>query len=341
MNKGRLLDVEAAVVEGIFAGCLLGETAYSMATDLNRRDVPPPEARTWSSTMINKMLRNPRCAGMVSYGGKHRVDPATDWDGWSRVLFDDNGHPLLGSWDRIIDPRQWSQVQFELQLRRQNAGIPAGSNRPAVSAKYLLSGILRCGKCQRGLVGHRSPRENRRTYRCPPSAHGGCASTSISAEPAEKAVEEAMTAYFTQLLTSPAPQDSAPAHADILTDLQATLAGELTRKQNLVDRWTTGNLAETGLTEEDFFHLVAAINRKISGLQDALAAADSSRRPSTHTVEASDWRKGTVNQRRALLRRYLHAVTVLPPANTPGSTRTQRLRERLHPTWRSPQEIAA
>ncbi|WP_431040847.1 recombinase family protein [Streptomyces sp. P1-3] len=60
----------------------------------------PPAARLWSSTMINKMLRNPRYAGMVSYSGKHRVDASKEWDGWSLVLFDDDGPPpagLLGS----------------------------------------------------------------------------------------------------------------------------------------------------------------------------------------------------------------------------------------------------
>ncbi|WP_265934599.1 recombinase family protein [Actinacidiphila bryophytorum] len=84
-DKDKLLHTEAAIVRDIFSGCLNGETAYSLATDLNLRQVPPPEARTWSSIMVNKMLRNPRYAGMVSYGGKHRVDPATDWEGWSRV----------------------------------------------------------------------------------------------------------------------------------------------------------------------------------------------------------------------------------------------------------------
>lgn len=123
-DKGKILEPEAAVVREIFAACLFGQTAYSIATDLNRGGIPSPTGRSWSSTMVNKILRNPRYAGMVSYGGKHRVDPTLDWDGWSRVLFDDDGHPLLGSWERVIDPRQWSQVQFELQLRRQRQVSP-------------------------------------------------------------------------------------------------------------------------------------------------------------------------------------------------------------------------
>lgn len=208
-----------------------------------------------------------------------------------------------------------------------------------MSAKYLLSGILRCGKCGRGLVGHRSPKENRRTYRCPPSAHGGCAGTYIRAEAAEKAVEDAMTAYFIQLLSTPEPHDATSSRTDTITGLRATLETELARKEKLLGRWTSGSLAEAGLTEDDFFQLIAAINRKVSGLQDALAAADAPH-SGAQVPETSDWRKGTVNQRRALLRRYLHGVTVLPPLKPGGGNPTQRLRARLRPTWKTTQELA-
>lgn len=340
-DKGRVLQAEAAVVRDIFAGCLFGQTSYGIATDLNRQHVSPPEARTWSSTMVNKMLRNPRYAGMVSYGGKHRVDPATDWDGWSRVLFDDDGHPLLGCWDPLVDPRQWSQVQFELQLRRQKAGIAPGTHLPAVSAKYLLSGILRCGKCRRGLIGHYSKKEQRRNYRCPPSAHGGCGGTCISATPTEEAVEEAMSLYFARLLT--ASDDNAPAtEPQDLTDLQATLTHHLARKKELVARWSAGTLTDAGLTEEDFYQLVGALNHKISSLQETLSAHTEPSALIRPAVDAAGWRHGTVNQRRALIRRYLHDIRVLPPVGkTPGTSSTERVRQRLRPTWKTTEELTA
>ncbi|MCL2733684.1 MAG: recombinase family protein [Actinomycetia bacterium] len=339
-DKGKVFGPEAAVVRDIFAGCLFGQTAYSIATDLNRRNIASPTGRSWSSTMVNKMLRNPRYAGMVSYGGKHRVDPATDWDGWSRVLFDEEGHPLLGCWDPIIDPQQWSQVQFELQLRRQKAGIAPGTHLPAVSAKYLLSGILRCGKCQRGLVGHYSKKDKRRNYRCPPSAHGGCGGTCISAITAEEAVEEAMATYFSRLLAAREGSVTTDGPRQDLTELQATLAGELARKQALVARWNTGTLTEAGLTEEDFFQLVGSLNRKISSLQETLTANAESSSPPRMAVDAAGWRNGTVNQRRTLMRRYLHGIRVLPPAASPGGNPAQRVRQRLRPTWKTTEELA-
>ncbi|WP_328390271.1 hypothetical protein OHS81_35730 [Streptomyces sp. NBC_00400] len=45
---------------------------------------------------VAKMLRNPRYAGMVSYAGNTGSRPATAGDGWSLVLFDDEGRRPVG-----------------------------------------------------------------------------------------------------------------------------------------------------------------------------------------------------------------------------------------------------
>ncbi|MFJ6604913.1 recombinase family protein [Streptomyces lydicus] len=130
-RKGQLVPHEADLVVRIFQDFMSGESAYSIARSFNAEGIQPPAARTWSSTMVAKMLRNPRYAGMVSYAGKHRVQAATAGDGWSLVLFDDEGRPLLGSWEPVIAPKLWSQVQFEWQRRRQKAGIKPGESGTA------------------------------------------------------------------------------------------------------------------------------------------------------------------------------------------------------------------
>ncbi|OIJ88964.1 hypothetical protein BIV25_35345 [Streptomyces sp. MUSC 14] len=209
-SKGQLVEDEAKVVADIFKDCLTGETAYAIATQLNRRGVTPPAAKQWSSTMVDKMLRNPRHAGLVAYSGKPRVAAATAWDGWSKVIFDDDGRPLAGCWTAIVSPKTWSQVQFELQPRRHKQGLPAGTHRPAVAVKYELSGILTCGFCKRGLVGHKSNEGKNHYYRCPATAHGGCGKTHIAAEPVEDAIATGMTAFLARLLQA---SEAAPAPA--------------------------------------------------------------------------------------------------------------------------------
>ncbi|MER7394017.1 recombinase family protein [Streptomyces sp. NPDC000151] len=185
-HKGELIPDEADLVVRIYQDFLSGESAYAIARRFNAEGIKPPEARTWSSNMINKMLRNPRYAGMVAYGGRHRVGGARNDDGWSLVLFDDDGRPYLGSWEPIIAPKLWSQVQFELQRRRQQAGIQPGKARPAPVRKYFLSAVLRCSKCDRGLVGHaykqrKTGRSSATTSAHPPSEEAAAEHPSLPA----------------------------------------------------------------------------------------------------------------------------------------------------------------
>jgi DNA invertase Pin-like site-specific DNA recombinase len=133
-SKGTLLPAEAELITRIFTHFLTGETAYSIATALNREGIKPPAASLWSSTMINKILRNPRYAGMVAYAGQHRIEPASDSDGWTKVLFDDAGLPLLGSWVPIVTPKVWSQVQFELQRVLELAAFQLAVGQRALPA---------------------------------------------------------------------------------------------------------------------------------------------------------------------------------------------------------------
>lgn len=339
-GKGKLLLPEAEVVQHIYRQCLTGESAYGIATKFNKDGLRPPEAKQWSSTMITKMLRNPRYCGMVSYGGQHRIDPAVEHDGWSRVLFDEEGRPLLGSWDQIVEPRDWSQVQFELQLRRQKQGLAPGQKRPSVAVKHVLTGVLTCCKCTRGLIHSAKTKNSCRAYRCPPSAFGGCAGISISADVAEAAISEAFEAFLVKQFQA-ADLPAGPGGHPI--DVQKQLAAEIDRKRTLISQWSAGTLADAGLEDEDYFAMLAALNRKISRLHAAIAAhdADSPRRIPFEDLLQS-WRSGTAQQRRALLKHYLHEVRVLSPiADAPDLDSVERIRARLEPRWKSAAELAA
>ncbi|WP_198535082.1 recombinase family protein [Streptomyces natalensis] len=343
-RKGQLVPDEADVVVRIFQDFMTGESAYSIAKAFNNEGITPPSARTWSSTMIAKMLRNPRYAGMVSYAGKHRVEAAAAGDGWSLVLFDDEGRPLLGTWEPIVTPKLWSQVQFEWQRRRQKAGIKPGESGVAPINKYLLSGILRCNKCRRGLVGH-SYRERRsgrtiRNYMCPPSDRGGCGGTAIAAQTADAAIEEAMATFLRKQLQA-AKTDQVESSGAI-TALQARLDQDLSRKSELIHQWSEGSLHEAGLTEEDYFTMLATLNRKISTHRESIAALEGAPEPAVAPDELlKNWTGGSLRQRRAILKRYLHSITVQPPLPPSDFNRSELVKERLTPHWKSAGELAA
>ncbi|MFJ9614072.1 recombinase family protein [Streptomyces noursei] len=343
-HKGQLVPDEADVVTRIFQDFLAGESAYSIAKAFNTEGIQPPAAKTWSSTMVAKMLRNPRYAGMVSYAGRHRIKAATAGDGWTLVLFGDEGRPLLGSWEQIVTPKVWSQVQFELQRRRQKAGIKPGETGRIPVIRYFLSGILCCNKCHRGLVGHaytqRKTGKRIRNYECPPSDRGGCGGTAISASTTDQAIEEAMTAFLRNQLKL-AKTDLRRSSANIAA-LQAQLEDKLTQKADLIRRWSEGTLQAINLTEEDYFEMLAAINRKISMNREAIDAHEGTPVPTVSPDELlKNWTEGTLRQRRAIVKRYLHHIVVLPPVKPSQFDRSQLVKERLSPRWKTASELSA
>ncbi|MFH8634892.1 recombinase family protein [Streptomyces lydicus] len=286
--------------------------------------------------------------GRIAYGWVRKRERkgqlVPDEAGWSLVLFDDEGRPLLGTWEPIVTPKLWSQVQFEWQRRRQMAGIKPGESGSAPVNKYLLSGILRCQKCHRGLVGH-SYKQRRsakiiRNYMCPPSDRGGCGGTAITAPTADSAVEEAMNAFLRdQLQASKTGLDQS---AGTITALQARLDQELARKSELIHRWSEGSLHQVNLTEEDYFTMLAALNRKISTLRESIATLEGAPPPKVapETLLAN-WTGGSLLQKRAILKRYLHSITVQPPLPPSEFNRTELVKSRLTPRWKKAEEIAA
>ncbi|MCM2430101.1 hypothetical protein [Streptomyces sp. RKAG337] len=60
--------------------------------------------------------------------------------------------------------------------------------------------------------------------------------------------------------------------------------------------------------------MLAGTNRKISLLHEALASAERKPAPRISQQDLIEaWHNGTLHQRRAILRRYLHGVEVRPP----------------------------
>ncbi|MFI7102106.1 recombinase family protein [Streptomyces sp. NPDC050161] len=68
-HKGQLVPEEADVVARIFQDFLAGESAYSIAKAFNIEGIEPPAAKTWSSTVVAKMLHPSGTCGLRSPPG--------------------------------------------------------------------------------------------------------------------------------------------------------------------------------------------------------------------------------------------------------------------------------
>lgn len=142
---------EAAIVQEVARRILAGDTFYSVARDLNARDIPtrrakrlpPLENAAWTPSTVKQMLRLPAYAGKRDYRG---------------VIVGD------GMWPALVPYAEWQQLQIMMDT--------AGRKGPRDhTAKYLLSSIAVCGVCgsslksaqstyrPRGLTREGEPRE--------------------------------------------------------------------------------------------------------------------------------------------------------------------------------------
>ena len=123
----------------------------AVAGRLQKRGVPPPGGgQSWHESTVHRTLTNAAYRGETFY---HRTynGPESPKDGHGRVL-----RPRE-EWIRIAVPvivpvEEWQMVQEELARHRQLA------QRHAQSRRYLLQGLVTCGRCQRRMAGRKAGR---------------------------------------------------------------------------------------------------------------------------------------------------------------------------------------
>jgi len=129
---------EAAAIKRGYNAILKGETLHAVARDWNSKGHKTTRGNTWRGTTVKIVLCNPRYAGLRSHLGEI-VGP--------------------GQWEAIIDTDTWHAVTAILTDPQRRAKHTADR-----SHKFLLTGILTCGKCGHKLsVGGKSDAKN---YQC-------------------------------------------------------------------------------------------------------------------------------------------------------------------------------
>lgn len=153
---------EAEVVRTMVARMLAGESARSIATWLNESGVASVSGKVWSTTTVRAIVTSPRIAGLRAHRGEV-VGEAV----WEAIISVEDHHKAI------------AQVEARKQTRRR------------APQRYLLSGLLRCGKCNNRLYSSR--RKNSRRYVCLSGPdHGGCGRLTVVAEPVEELITDAV-----------------------------------------------------------------------------------------------------------------------------------------------------
>lgn len=161
-DKVTVVPEEAKVIRTLVARFLAGDSTRSLASWLNEQQIPTVTGSEWITSTLKGVLTNPRYAGLRTHKGAV-VGPAV----WEAIISEDDHRRILAKYaEKKTSGRRTPQ-------------------------RYLLSGMLRCGKC--GIRLYSSARQTSRRYVCLSGPdHGGCGRLTITADPLERLVADAV-----------------------------------------------------------------------------------------------------------------------------------------------------
>ncbi|MDZ5621183.1 recombinase family protein [Nocardioides sp. HM23] len=149
-------------LQGGRRACPCRESTRSVAAWLNEHHYPTVRGSEWRTSTLRGMLTNARYAGLREHRGQ------------------------------VVGPAQWEPIISEETHHKIKAALAerAASGRRAPQ-RYLLSGLLRCGRCNNRLYS--GPRANRRRYVCLSGPdHGGCGRLTVTGPPLEELIVNAV-----------------------------------------------------------------------------------------------------------------------------------------------------
>ncbi|MEW2397361.1 recombinase family protein [Streptomyces sp. NPDC046862] len=263
----------------------------------------------WQRQTVKQVLRNPRICG---YRKLHGV-----------LVLDTTGKPVLGQWEPIVAPGEWLAITKSLDGRRH----PGGWNRTGASrdgARYLLTGLVRCGRplgdgknCGASMHGH--PTSMSYEYRCRPTLDGGCGRLSRQGP----AVDDLITQYALTQLEQHGLLGSWLAPWPDTNSLE--IANQ--RKAALQEKWYAGEFSDS-----DYFSQLAREEREIKRLTNDRQAWFVKHSPVVHERfdTLSHWDGLSLSEKREILFGLLSSVIILP--GTKGSHRFEPTA--IVPVWR-------
>jgi DNA invertase Pin-like site-specific DNA recombinase len=278
-------ESEAAVLREMARLVLSGHGFKDVAYWANENGHTTSTGRLWYPITVRNMLQKPRYGGIREY----------------------NGSRYAAQWEPVFDPATWERLQLAISARQSTKSI---------ARKYLLTGLVYCGKCGQQLNGatkrDHPGRPLRRTYHCrvqgDTKREGGCGGVVRNADALEHFIRECIVYRLdTPALADLLGRDNDGQLREHLEQLR--LARE--RVNALVDDYASGLLnrqqfsrAKT-LAEAEVESLAELVNRT----QSTTVAVE----PGQTVRDA--WMQNGDDWRRSLMSLFIKRI-VLKPGNT-------------------------
>jgi len=206
---------EVAIVRQVLARFLAGESTRSIATWLDDNGVRTVRGGPWRTTSVNAILTKPRMIGMREHRDGTIVGPAI--------------------WEPIISVDERNQVLSIIESKRTS-----GRRTPR---RYLLSGLVRCGRCNQRLYS--AARQTTRRYVCMAGPdHGGCGRMTVVAAPLDQFVADAVLLRLDTPDLSEALSGQVRADADNAALLD-NVAGDKEKLENLARAYANNQISMT------------------------------------------------------------------------------------------------
>ncbi|MEO5499456.1 MAG: recombinase family protein [Candidatus Saccharimonadales bacterium] len=286
-RQAVVVEDEAQVLNQMADHFLSGWSTTEITRWLNDENIPSASGTTWSRRVVKDHLLSKRNAGIRVYKGQDF--PAT----WTPIYSAELHERIVSEWKR-----------------RHGEGTRAKAD----NRRYLLTGLLICGKCQGPMAGGANSdngQPSRRKYRCIKSDKGaGCGNIMRLAETIEHLVTESVL----YRLDSDAMREvlvAQESQAEAIEPLRSKLEAIRSHLDELLEDRATGLLsrAEYAKAKEIASRDLRAIENELAGLYST-EQAQLVLRPGV--VIRDEWQRQTLGWQRKLLGMLIENVVVQP-----------------------------
>lgn len=298
-DKITIRESEAEIIRTLADRYIAGESMRSLATWLGESGIRTVNGGPWLSGTLTQLLVSGRIAGLRRHRGE-----------------------ILGpaAWKSIITQRQRERI-----LARQDQIKVTRERSPR---RYLLSGLLRCGRCGNRLFSAPRP-DARRRYVCLNGPdHRGCGRLTVVAEPLEALITEAVLYRLDTPELAAALEGRASADSDTIRVGQQ-LAEDRGQLEELA-----GLYGSKAITAHEWTIARQPIEARIHQAEAALARTTRSDAlsglPGQGTSLHNAWSQMNLTRQNAIVKAVLDYAVIAP--GTPGVHELDP--NRVSPVWR-------
>ena len=275
---------EAELLRDAARRFLDGATLTAVVKGWNAQGVRTPSGNKWGPSVLGRLLRAERIAGMRRHGEQ----------------------VFTGDWEPIIDRGTFYGLAEALEDSKRRT-VRRGIKR------HLLTGIARCGLCGQGM-GTRVPKAGQGVRYACVNAPGrkGCGRVTVVARPVEDVVKRIV---LRSPLLFQGASDEAPVSEAEVSRQQAQRADD----QATLEQLARDHYSERLISRAEFLAARKPLQKRIAAAERAIEQAALPRRE-VHPDPEQAWQGMDTEDRRTWITSCIENLTIRPAAR-PGTNR--------------------